>query len=124
LEAIDRSKVEGITKGRYKIERFKMRVGEEVWGVSINLTKKAVQLTIDSQQITLNRDQFRAIHSLGPEKARIAIKTALLLDGDILDKIEAEANQQTEKSLVLSELFKDDKDHTALNAQQIQAKEA
>jgi hypothetical protein len=118
LEAIDPAKIQRITKGRYRIERFNMRVGDEVWQVSINLTKKSVRFIIGDQKIILNRDQFQALYDAGPARARAAIKVALELDGDILDHLEASAYRQDVKhSIPLSGYLPHEADRPAVHAE-------
>jgi hypothetical protein len=74
-----------IYTGRYnhKVERFKMKLRgtDEVWEVSINHTLKAVRIN----DVVLNRNKWQAIARMGPENARKAIKTAMILDGEITE---------------------------------------
>lgn len=77
-------------EGRYnhKVERFAMRLRgtDEVWDVSINHTRKAVRIN----GVVLPLKMWHYLSSLSPKEARGLIKTATILDGDVIDPAESE----------------------------------
>ena len=72
--------IEDTVVNNQRILRFRMKIGDEVWPVSVNTTKTMVKV----QDVVYPMKAFLMLAGLPPTQARTAHRVCQALDGELL----------------------------------------